>query len=173
MLFVGLSVITPGCIVLPVPSSRVEGYGVASQVVDAQSGSPVVGAKVVDVADEHRAVTTNADGRFRLEPHVQMHWGYLWGAISYPIWPFTGDVVILDRTVRVIGDGYDEAEFTLSPLPKGRENTGNTIAVENDVLLVPSLPVHRRPATRPPASGSRSSIPSEAGRSVVPNVEKE
>lgn len=159
----GLLAMSAGCVVLPVPNCRLEGYGVASRVVDADTGRPISGARVADVRDERRAVMTNEDGRFRLEPYVQWHFGYLWGVTSYPIWPFTGDIVDPDRSVRIHAAGYDDSVFTLSSIhaTQGRENVRSGIPVQDDVLLPPSLPIRSRPTTRP-AERSREN-PGPAG----------
>lgn len=147
-LLTALLVIASGCVVLPVPNYRIEGHGVASRIIEAESGRPIAGATVVDANDERRSVTTNEDGRFILDPHVRWHFGYLWGVISYPIWPFTGDVVIPHRVLRVTADGYDEMTFTLSPSREG-ERLHPGIALNDDVLTIPSLPLSPRPTTRP------------------------
>jgi hypothetical protein len=157
-LFGGLLFISPGC-VFPVPNVRVEGYGVQSHVVDADSGRPVAGAKVVDASDGRHAARADANGEVRLKPRVQWHFGYLWAvAIGYPVWPFTGDLVRADRTVRVIAAGYDVATFRLSPSradPERGDGIGD-LPVKDDVLLVPSLRIRKRPASQPAAPETRA-----------------
>ena len=167
-LFAGMLAVMPGCIVLPIPNSRVEGFGVTSQVVDIETGRPVAGATVIDESNERCAVTTNADGRFKLDPRVQWHFGYLWGVISYPIWPFTGDLVNPDRSVRVLAEGYEEARFTFFPSSSGPDDVRRKTPVADVVLQVPSVPLQRRPGTRPLEGAHRPTAPSRFGQPRSP-----
>ena len=150
IILLSTSLAIPGCIVVPFPNSRVEGYGVISRVVDADNGHPIAGAKVVDATDETRTVTTDASGKFQLEPMVRWHFGYLYGVVSYPIWPFTHDLLLPHRSISIVAAGYDEATFlldSLRPDPK-RGDTRTNLPMKDNFFLPPSLPLHKPSAAR-------------------------
>lgn len=96
-----------GC--LPIPNTRVEGSGIKSRIVEFESNLPVVNATVWDVYGT--ATKSDRNGEFFLKPHVQWHFGYLCGPISYPIWPYTFDLVTPGRRFRVRAAGYVERQF--------------------------------------------------------------
>jgi hypothetical protein len=140
-----LSSMLVGCVALPVPNCRVEGHGVTSQVIDAETGRPVPSARVSDARNDREAVVAGADGRFTLEPHVQWHLGYQFGAIPFPIWPTTGDMFIPSRCIRIRAAGYEETDFSLSSChgPAQNEKERCNLPVQGDLLLVPPLPIRR------------------------------
>ena len=140
-MLVGIFVLAPlcgGCLVLPVPNPRVEGAGVRAQVVDEDTGRPIENAAVSD-SIHGEATKTDACGRFYLRPHIQWHAAYLWGVLSYPILPFTGDVVVPTRTVRVEAAGYARCQFDIK-LSDGRTRPANPQAT---VLLAPPIRMNR------------------------------
>ena len=141
----GVLITNVGCIVLPIPNTRVEGSGLKSRVVDADSGRPVAGARVFSTYDDRNA-TVDAAGRFELPPHVQWHFGYLAGVLDYPIWPFTGDVLLPGCSVRVEAPGYPTAEYAVNGYDRGAvKPDGN----DGGVLSVPQLALHARTLAKP------------------------
>jgi hypothetical protein len=133
-----------GCIILPVPNRRVEGYGVTACVVDAQDGHPIANVRVVDATNARCFALTAPNGCFRLNPIVQWHAGYLWGVISYPIWPFTGDLITGDRTISITAPGYTSRIIEISSPGSSKEPTVETpVDFRNDYYLLANLPLHR------------------------------
>lgn len=145
VLLIGISFAACGCVVLPLPNYRVEGYGVKSRVVDAETGAPIVGAKIIDAANPNKTVKTDKNGDFHLLPNVQWHFGYLWGVLSYPIWPFTGDVVLGDRSIRIISPGYEEVIFDMQMKDEGNVFSNTTIEKESFVAGSLKLRKHQPP----------------------------
>jgi len=93
-----ISLALTGC-VIPIPSVSTIATGCDGTVVDARSADPVPNA-VVKISHTRRVfsggvsppitqvktVRTGNDGRFRLPPTRQYHWGYLFGvALNYPL----------------------------------------------------------------------------------------
>ncbi|MEI8196576.1 MAG: hypothetical protein WCI73_11755, partial [Phycisphaerae bacterium] len=95
-------VMVPGCLALPIPNRSVDAYAVESQVVDAQTHAPIPHAQIHDAHDPSHAAVSDASGRFRLGCVYQWYAGYLWGVISYPIWPFTTDITAPIREFTVV-----------------------------------------------------------------------
>ena len=126
-----------GCIILPIPNARVEGSGVRSQILDADTGKPIPGAKVSDRVNGGDA-TTDAEGRFCLQPHVQWHAGYLSGVLDYPIWPFTGDVIMPERSIRIAAPGYGTTDVDIELF--GRHSAVGVMR-DGDYLIVERIPV--------------------------------
>lgn len=139
LLIVGLC---GGCVILPVPNAREEGAGVRSRVLDAEDGKPVR-ATIRDLVGGETA-TTDAAGAFLLKPHVQWHAGYLLGVISYPIWPFTGDLFMPGRSFRIEAPGYCARDVSLRVGDPGVGLTGTS----GSVLEAPALVLHRSEGPR-------------------------
>lgn len=148
----GLCFFLQGCLIIPFPNSRIEGNGVSSTLVDADNGRPIALARVaIEGARGHpRAAVTDSLGRFRITPHVQWHAAYLLSPISYPIWPFTGDVIIGDCAIRVAAPGYEDSVIEISAFPEGvrpsvtRPTTRVLGANEKDgVFIIPSIAMKR------------------------------
>lgn len=96
VLFAALSL--TGC-VIPVPSVSTIATRCEGRVVDARSAAPIPNA-VVKIehtrrvfleghpppVTQTRTVQTDPEGRFKLPPTRQYHWGYLFGvALNYPL----------------------------------------------------------------------------------------
>ena len=127
-----------GCLALPIPNARVEGSGIKSRVMDATTLQPVANATVLDPIHCQTSVT-NRNGQFCLAPHYQWHAGYLISAISYPIWPTTGDIILPRRLVRVVAPGYISKEFDIGVLTGDIKPT----ETDHDVLIVPPLLIQK------------------------------
>jgi hypothetical protein len=136
-----LLVVTSGCLIIPIPNARIEGNGMRSKVVDADTGQPVAGARVSTVDYEKRVAVADAHGDFSLDPHVQWHAAYLWGVIGYPIWPFTGDAISSECSVLVEVPGYRATRFDVD---FWREKGGLDAELTTDgYLIVSSLAIRR------------------------------
>src|SRR5258708_882046 len=95
-----------GCIIVPIPNRRAEGTGVDAKVVDSETLAPIPHARVEDDGDPRRVTESDGAGHFLLPCVYQWHAGYLWGVLSYPIWPFTADVWMCGCQVRITAPGY-------------------------------------------------------------------
>ena len=76
-----------GC-VFPCPSTTRIAPAIEGCIIDAHTRAPVPGALVEHRYDDQigRRATTDDDGRFRIGPLDQFHWGYLVGiALNYPV----------------------------------------------------------------------------------------
>lgn len=74
------------CIV-PVPHRRVHQAGWRGQVMDERTRLPVEGAKIVSGAENGSTITTDQDGCYRIDPIYGWHGAYLFGPISYSMFP--------------------------------------------------------------------------------------
>ncbi|HZL37714.1 MAG TPA: hypothetical protein VFC78_20525 [Tepidisphaeraceae bacterium] len=100
-----------GCIVIPFPNRSTDAYGVRSKVIDAQTNAPIPKAHIYACDSRERAVSDDS-GHFQLHPITRWHAGYLTGVLSYPIWPYTGDVPPrFERRFRIVAPGYEEQTF--------------------------------------------------------------
>lgn len=137
-----LPVFASGCLILPVPNRSLDAWGVESSLVDAITGLPIPHAVVRDVHNEHVCVRSGSDGHFRLEPIYQWHAGYLFGVLSYPIWPYTGDLRFQSRSISVSADGYPVQRFTIQAGAPDRKPPGILRAQPfKDLLLVRLIPL--------------------------------
>lgn len=75
-----------GC-VLPVPHRRLHSAGVEATVVDADTTSPVGGAKVSNSDGGRALATTDPEGHFEIPAQYGWHGAYLVGPISYSLLP--------------------------------------------------------------------------------------
>ena len=75
-----------GC-VLPVPHRRLHSAGIEATVVDAETTSPVGGARVSTLDGSSVLTTTDAEGHFEIPPRYGWHGAYLVGPISYSLLP--------------------------------------------------------------------------------------
>lgn len=143
-----LPIFASGCLILPVPNRSLDAWGVESSVVDATTGLPIPDAVVRDVHNERVRVRSGSDGRFRLEPIYQWHAGYLFGVLSYPIWPYTGDLRFQFRSICVSTAGYPDQRFTIQAGAMERSSAGILRAEPvNDLLVVQIVPlVHQSTA---------------------------
>lgn len=146
---------TAGCI--PIPNTRIEGKGIKSCVIDAATGLPVAKATIRDPADG-MTTTTASDGSFFLKPHIQLHWAYLCGPLSYPIWPFTYDLAPAGRQFRVEAAGYVAREFDLE-IGRTRDQDIHFADPNRDILIVPPLGLEKVAPTRAYKASTRPTAP--------------
>jgi len=85
LIFLGFLLIT-SC-VLPVPHRRVHVDGVDARIVSESDGRPVSGATISTSNGDMIITTADVDGRFRIKPQYGWHGAYLFGPISYSLWP--------------------------------------------------------------------------------------
>ncbi|BDS06245.1 hypothetical protein NT6N_12850 [Oceaniferula spumae] len=104
---VSIAVITFICnsCILPVPHRRVHAPGHEGQVLDEQTKQPVVGAKITSDPDETSSVMTNTEGKFRIKPVYGWHGAYLFGPISYSMFPHF-DMPLRSTPFWIVADGY-------------------------------------------------------------------
>lgn len=116
-----LAVLSSGCIILPIPHPRTHQPPREGRVVDAVTGEPVAGARVVSTGLEERLRTTDAEGRFRFPAVRSWHGAYLCTpALSYSIFPTLDVPVVVPQSVRVSADGYqtyDEKSLPVVAVP--------------------------------------------------------
>lgn len=153
-LFIALAAVSwllygSGCV--PIPNTRVEGEGIKAYIIDAGTKLPVAKATIRDPV-YGMSTTTALDGGFFLKPHVQSHWGYLFGPISYPIWPFTYDVAPLGRRFRVEAAGYVSRDFEVG-IGQTQDRDIRFADSSRDVLIGPPLSIERMS----PATGDETS----------------
>jgi hypothetical protein len=141
-----------GCLALPIPNRSCDGFGVDSRVVDAQTLAPIAGARIAVVGiagpatDAASSVAVGPDGHFRIEPVYHWHAGYLFGVISYPIWPFTRDRVAPICGISVHAAGYQPRSFLvveqgLDAFAEQQRLTAERVV--NSTLFVPHLALQR------------------------------
>ena len=161
VLLAGLFPLMSGCILWP--NSRVEGYGIRSRVLDAETGEAISGAEVRDVRSPSRMTKTDVEGRFVLKPFVQWHGGIWFGPPGYlPILPSTGDVAPQSREIRISADGYEISRYWIRRVEHEAQRTnpgsirGETFEIieapleadkREDTLMMPSLSMRRIGAT--------------------------
>ena len=75
-----------GC-VLPVPHRRLHSAGLEATVVDADTASPVDGAKVSSPDGSSELASTDSEGHFEIPAQYGWHGAYLVGPISYSLLP--------------------------------------------------------------------------------------
>jgi len=134
---------TQGCLMVPFPNRSTDAFGVVSQVVDAESGAPVPHARIY-AHDPHAFVEADEAGRFQIEPLLQWHAGYLFGVISYPIWPATTDVVPRRRTFKVVAPGYQDEVFAADADPQTSKQTSLPAEVKGTKLHIPHVRILRQ-----------------------------
>lgn len=136
---------TGGCVIVPFPNQSIELFGVQSQVVDAQTHAPIRHVQVILPAlDSVSHVEADESGRFRIKPVTRWHAGYLLGVLSYPIWPFTSDVVAPARSFKLVAAGYTEQDFIASPFDwKHGSETWLPAKIDAGTLYVPSIRLQR------------------------------
>jgi hypothetical protein len=79
--FLGLCMLTVGCV--PLPTNSVVHYGVRARVVDAESRMPVARRHVIVTVDNCRFDRkTNQNGEFEIAPEVHSYFTWLGG----PMW---------------------------------------------------------------------------------------
>lgn len=98
-----------GCVVIPVPHTRVHQAAREGRVVDALTGAPLEGAVVTSLADGGRTCRTDAAGWFRLPPVRRWHGAVMYCLFTHAhsLWP-THCVWGRPRTqsIRVEAPGY-------------------------------------------------------------------
>ena len=77
-LLTSIACILTGCII-PVPHRRLHEMGYEAKVVDANTGSPVAGARLTPPLGGSLIATTDANGDFRIKPRWGWHAAYLVG----------------------------------------------------------------------------------------------
>ena len=104
----------PGCIVLPIPHLRTHQFGVKGQVVDACTNQPIAGAVVAPDITRSTGETssTNASGRFTIDPKRGWHCAYLCGVVSFSLCPDL-DIVAPMRVLLISAPGYESQQFTV------------------------------------------------------------
>ena len=93
-----------GC-VLPVPHRRLHSAGIVATVVDADTTSPVSGAKVSTPDGSSLLTTTNAKGHFEISSRYGWHGAYLIGPISYSLLPYF-DIPYPHPPLKIDATGY-------------------------------------------------------------------
>ncbi|QVL32736.1 carboxypeptidase regulatory-like domain-containing protein [Telmatocola sphagniphila] len=124
-----------GCVLAPIPNSRVEGFAVQSRLLDAETKQPIPNAKIIAVDGD--TSITDSDGRFELKKHTQQHYGFLLGVISYPVLPFTTDLVSRSRAFRVNAVGYPQQSFLVKEEEEGIEFSKDDpfLLIKSELLL--------------------------------------
>lgn len=136
-----------GCLILPIPHTRLHAYGVRGRVVDAITGKPVQNATIRAYfgdtleTDEGAAVKSDAAGRFRVDPKKGLHGAYMIGPVSQSLWP-GWDATGTDRKITIGAPGYSEQTFTIA----GNRRDGSVEAtVDGDCLVAGDLPLSTDP----------------------------
>lgn len=93
-----------GC-VLPIPHRRLHSAGIEATVVDADTASPVSGAKVSTPDGSNLLTSTNAKGRFEIPSRYGWHGAYLIGPISYSLLPYF-DIPYPQAPLKIEATGY-------------------------------------------------------------------
>ncbi len=92
------------CIV-PVPHRRVHASGLQGQVLDEQTKLPVVGAKIAATPNDASRVITDVEGNYEIKPTYGWHGAYLFGPISYSMFPHF-DMPYLTSPSWIYANGY-------------------------------------------------------------------
>ena len=107
-----------GC-VFPVPNSRVESYGIKGTLFDHDTKKTIKEAVIIGYGAntelKNEYVEVDKNGNFSIEPFYQWHYGFFFSPISYPIWPFTGDIFCLKKRIKVIAPNYPATFFVVTP----------------------------------------------------------
>jgi len=98
------SICLAGC-VLPVPHRRLHSAGIEATVVDAETTSPVGGAKVSNPDGSSLLTTTDAKGHFEISSRYGWHGAYLIGPISYSLLPYF-DIPYPRPPLKIDATGY-------------------------------------------------------------------
>ena len=112
------------------------------RVIDAVTGEPVAGARVVSTGLEERLRTTDEEGRFRFPAVRSWHGAYLCTpALSFSIFPTLDVPTVVPQSVRVSADGYetyDEKSLPVDAVPFrsfGRKEYGSwTFPIETNYV---------------------------------------
>ena len=99
-----------GCLIIPVPHTRLHAYGVKGRIVD-EDGKPIVNASVVNEQAPKKKAISDVDGYFKLSPVRGWHGAYFIGPISLSMFPgFDVPSSLVD--VYVNADGFSKQKFT-------------------------------------------------------------
>ena len=144
-----VSVFFTGCW-CPIPNTRLESYGIEGKLVDFETKKPITNAVIIGTAldpvyypKEYTEVDKN--GTFKLEPFYKWHYGYFLSPISYPIWPFTGDILPVEKRIKVIAPNYPEYSLKFIPGPsvqlesEGKEKVIRTYLINKERFIVPKI----------------------------------
>lgn len=149
ILFLISFVFLTGCI-CPIPNSRLESYGIEGKLVDYKTKKPITNAVIIGYAldpvyYDKEYTETDENGVFKLEPFYKWHYGYFISPISYPIWPFTGDIFPIEKRIKVIAPNYPE--YSLKFIPgltfqlesEGAEKVIRTYLMNDERFIVPKI----------------------------------
>jgi hypothetical protein len=130
-----------GC-VLPIPHMRVHAYGAQGLVLDAQTRSPILAAKVSTLEGELRTTQTDAKGHFVLPAIYGWHGAYLISPISQSLAPGF-DVAVRQCRISITAPGYEDREFEISgnfPNQPGQTKPKHGQLPAGEILIQPLPP---------------------------------
>lgn len=107
-----------GCLLLPIPHRKMEGYGISGRILDAETKKPVAGVLVTEINNDNRGVTstrTDDDGNFRIKPHYQWHFGMIIGPLCHSIWPHTGCFPVHENVITIQKKNYIDRILHVAP----------------------------------------------------------
>lgn len=100
-----------GCLLLPIPHTRLHAYGVQGRIVSSVNETAVAGASILSEDDSTAHCRSDATGAYRLPPLYGWHGAYFIGPISLSLLP-GWDVTSPERTFRISAPGYSDATYT-------------------------------------------------------------
>lgn len=135
--------------VIPVPHRRVQRRGLEGWVTDAQTGKPIAGAKIQirkksqspESDQEFETVAVSGrNGRFRQKSDYSWHGAYLFGPISYSLFPYFDMAYPGAATGRVSAMGYQSLAVHYHPW---QQDDGKEAAVPPEGLKIRMQPLQR------------------------------